>query len=1028
MRGITLSNPSSPIAGPAGAASLADCMAALGDLASSTIVIVPSFAQQRFAVSAWASSHGAGRPPMVMPMATFVGHLADAVVDDGRTMIADDEAQLVLDAVARRHGERPASIGFTVRTLHRLVHEGISVETLPDRPEFDDQDASVLYRLHNLHAIWRDYAVEINKRGVDRGARLDRIIDPLMSGKQAKLHLRDTSTPVTNLILRDVVALSSAELKLLAVLAAQGWSVAIHWATEPAWRIEEGSFEYSQLRYSVHDVRLHDRAEGQNWQLTPLLWQHVDRPAPASLPRAAIRACESPAMEIRTILATVKTAVLRHRIPLSRIVIVVPDMPRYEHALRMMARSMGVPLTGGDRVELLATGAAAAVLTACDVITGGWRRTDLDRLRRCAIGPQAAAAVHELVLAGTSRRITGGAGPSAWASTLDDHYRVLSLRAMAADEDTTSMIRMIEDAREALRECQPILHVEDGRMSAADFVACIERIILGLKLDDVAASLQTRAESLHRASAEVEAMQALRDLVGRYGQIMADPAMGLATFAEHVQALRPMLATASVRLRDIRLEGVSLLKPMDARGRTFDLVLSLGWMEGSLPSVPRYDTVEHDLMPYIRQHDELDMVIDVVRCVSPDSGRLVVTWPTTVGDSEMMPSQFFAMLDACTVMDVEDPLFVVDPTASILSADEYRMRSAVPSMTSVSQIGYGLSRATKASVDVVHAHLERDLSPTRLSDYIDCPYKYAAARLLGLRTERHDDDALTALERGEMTHAIVSEFFRMLRRRQHGEIDETDLAMALRHPIDLTRESLEALQAMLRDVAGRVIDAFSMGHTHRYAEERALLGTTTIAGLLQRWIAMEYAQAMAGAPKPAAFEIALTESVTVGEQHIKVDLRIDRIDVDGEAPMSLVVIDYKNSSDSIPSKDEVRMGVKPQMPLYMLALDAACAARGIQAVTRSAQYMPFGKKLLDDKSAIRQAVLAADSMPLGATNAVKGMELAVDLQNACDAMGGTIQQLQHGSFPVRPRIGVCDHCDYNELCRVQSLGPNVIPV
>ena len=84
--------------------------------------------------------------------------------------------------------------------------------------------------------------------------------------------------------------------------------------------------------------------------------------------------------------------------------------------------------------------------------------------------------------------------------------------------------------------------------------------------------------------------------------------------------------------------------------------------------------------------------------------------------------------------------------------------------------------------------------------------------------------------------------------------------------------------------------------------------------------------------------------------------------------------------------------------------------------------MPFGKKLLDPKSALRQAVLADESMPLGATSAVKGMDLSADLQTASNAIANTIQQLQHGSFPVRPRNTACDHCAYNELCRVQSLG------
>lgn len=1023
MGGITLSIPTSSLARAASAPTIAACMSLLDDATASTIVVVPSYAQQRHAVSAWAAAHQAGRPPMVMPMATVIGHLADAVLGAEQPRVGADEAQLILERLTATGSGLGLMPGVHARLLQQFESEGVMADALPGRPEYDEVDSRPSRRLRKLYPVWKAFRSALDARGPDDVEVLRRVIMALATGSNPALFLRDASTPVRRLLLRDVVSLTVLERLLLRQLASHGWDIAIHWAAEPFWNDAAQGQSPQMGRYSVHDAYLLDRSLEQQQELVREGWSHLGVEASAAMPLGAERSFARIADEVRALLATVKIAVRMHGMPLSQIAIVVPDMPLYEGRIRDMARGMGIPLTGGERVGLLTTGPCNTLLTACDVVAGGWRRADLDRLRRAAIRGPLARAMHDVVQAGQAQRLVGGNGGLDWQMTLVERLHAIDRRNVDAGDDAAiEARRIVRDAVDSIGVCQEALPDVARDVTAQDAVGILQGMIHALGIEAEAAETQRYADDALRPCCDVDAVNVLVDTMRRYAHIMAENDTPL-PFEQHVRALRSMLARATASYNDVRLDGVALLTPAAARGRRFLLVLSPGWVEGVFPSIPRFERVDHDVLPFMRQHEELDMAVDVLRCVNPEHGRLLVTWPRSMNNTETMPSQFIGLLRA-GIRDADtDALLHVDATNLVLSADEQHLRIGPAVPVPASPNGIVLDQLTPRSAEALQQRLRSSISPTRLDRFNACPYAYAAERLYGLRNTSTDDEALTALERGSVMHAIVHALFRTLRKEQHGEIDETNLALALRHPVRLVRHSLPHLQAMLHKAARDVLDSIDTSHTYAMAEQRLLLGNGVYPGLLDRWLAMEYQQAKQGAPLPAAFEIAIAETITIEDVDVDVQLRVDRVDIDiTSTPPRLVVIDYKSSSSSIPKVVEVTNGTKLQMPLYAHAVEQVCRRNGIEATVESAQYMPFGNKLFDAEAAERVARLSSVDLDLGAMKGVSKHSIHDVRASIDEKLVSVVTQLRQGAFPVRPAKGVCAYCSYNELCRVESLG------
>lgn len=1021
MPGTTLSRPTMSARDAACHASIAACMASLGDAATSTLIIVPSFAQQRHAVAAWATHTTGGRPPVVMTLQSLISHLADAVLPDDVRRIDDTEAAMLLDLAAEQVQLRPGGLGVDVAMLHRFVMEGHTARSVAERLDAGEWPGRASRRIEHLVRLWTSYDAMVAERGIDRSNLLRAVILALRDHGTMTLRVRDLVEPVHAAIVRDVVSLSALEADLVTALVGCGWDVAVRWAAEPAW---DTTPDAVAARFAVHDGRMRDRSRDLVMRFVGEGWIHLEDAMSRQRPRAGVHMARTPADEVRHLLTAAKTACFDHGMRPDEICIVVPRQHVYEAALRDLGRRAGIPLTGGERIDLAATNPGQAVLTACDVIGDGWRRADVDRLRRCDLPADVAADLHDIVMAAEMERIPGGHGPAEWHRRFV--HRMQVLRAMppdADDRDTASSMRTIGDALDALPRCATILPVVADAMTAESFASVItDTVIRGLGIERSASDRRRMADAAMRPCADAEAVHMLVDLAHRYAHVMTMMPVGERTFAQHLHAYRRMVLQASVNLHDVRIDGIAVVRPAETRGRTWRLVLSPGWVEGAFPATPRPERVEELLLPDQQAQADLETFIDIVRCVDPERGHLLVTWPAMVDESEMLASTFCDAMRHGTTIDAQ-PL--VDPAVDhVLCDDEVRLDDGDGRLPT-SQLGFRIDDASASAREAFEKAVQRRVSPTRMDAYVACPYQYFASKLLGISATSSDEDRMTPLERGELMHAIAHRLFRELRRRQHGVIDESDLAAALRHPIDLSVVPLVDAIELLETIADDVIAHYDSGHTYQHAERRVLLGTEREPGLLQRWIAMEIAHAGAGAPRPAAFEMAIAVDVPMPDgTTVPIDVRVDRIDIDTSAnPHELVVIDYKNTHASIPSIRSVAGGERLQMPMYVLAVDALCASMGMDARVRSAQYMPFGARLHDKEAAKRVARLHDPERLLGVSGRPPKAPIDAIMSTVTTVLATSVERMRAGDLRVAPLDGACDRCTFNELCRIDVLGP-----
>jgi hypothetical protein len=126
---------------------------------------------------------------------------------------------------------------------------------------------------------------------------------------------------------------------------------------------------------------------------------------------------------------------------------------------------------------------------------------------------------------------------------------------------------------------------------------------------------------------------------------------------------------------------------------------------------------------------------------------------------------------------------------------------------------------------------------------------------------------------------------------------------------------------------------------------------------------------------------------------------IDRID---ERDDGLVVIDYKTRAAPIPYRDAVS-GRNIQLPLYMMA--ARDVVRGGERVAGGYYLHIHSRRRGSEFPSANHPELSVDAIAWSAANFVKQYAARV---------GG-------GDFPVRPNGPCPPYCEYNPMCRIQSL-------
>jgi RecB family exonuclease len=269
----------------------------------------------------------------------------------------------------------------------------------------------------------------------------------------------------------------------------------------------------------------------------------------------------------------------------------------------------------------------------------------------------------------------------------------------------------------------------------------------------------------------------------------------------------------------------------------------------------------------------------------------------------------------------------------------------------------------------------RGFTVTGIDRYLECPFKYFAATVLGLPEDPADEPGMSPRERGRFVHDVFEAFFREWQARG-GEA--------------VTAERLGAARALFAEVAESRLA--KLPPSEAALERMRLLGSVASPGLGEVALAAEAVRPTPVAERLLEYAFEGEFEFAAGDERRTVKLRgkADRVDLltSGE----FRVIDYKLGrapEDSI------------QLPVYATCLTQHFEAQGRARQVGEALYIAFGERDRAAKAVIERAEDAAAVIAAAHERVIR----------AVDAIA-------RGEFPARPASArSCTYCPYAAVCR-----------
>ena len=453
--------------------------------------------------------------------------------------------------------------------------------------------------------------------------------------------------------------------------------------------------------------------------------------------------------------------------------------------------------------------------------------------------------------------------------------------------------------------------------------------------------------------------------------------------------------------------------------------------------------------PVVRSHfvDELESLFDDVETVSMEDGEEAVSEVRSEPElAELLCGRLGR--DVFSAANSKD-----DALPGLLQAmrrdDEYAATAA----TVVGALTYD-NRASLAGVVVVELFGSRlKGSATRLGTFAACPYQYFARYTLALQPRR--EFKLEPLDIGKFYHDVLDALHKRLAAegQNFATVDEERL-------VGLVREQVAALMARNAFLANFVArsghNAFLIASAGEVLEECALeIAQMVRAGTFRPLVSeVGFGDVREAAESLGAFVLALPD-----ERELVLNGRIDRLDIaQVHGRKVALVFDYKRTKSGARFDwSQLYHGLDMQLPIYVLAVGAACAACADAAagafclpIERSPESAAldelssradrFGRKAngffdgeyfqhLDPEAGSRRSrfynfgVTSKDAQYgyYATSGALRPKEFQAVLQYVRDKIVALAAEIAAGRVSVHPyRLGkqaACAHCDYRAVCR-----------
>ncbi len=992
---------------------------AMAELPSGPVIVVaPTAAQRPHLLRTWLLTRPHDPSPVIVTMAQFVRRFGQQVVRDGPRILHESAVGVLLRHASAEHPS-VASLGLSAETIVRWAQHDLSPDDLEKTSDDNSAPSRSMRIRRDAAGVWRRLHESYGWRGCDRGTYA-RILAGQISPAHQAGYLHVDATQYSRLLVMDTHGITPIDRLLLMRLAEGGWDIGIRFCDEPGIVLEDlpQSTTSSDIQVLVAGGW---HAGGRNQE-----------PVPQQI---TIAQCASRLDEVRTALMEVRHMVASGG-ALTDICLCLPGSTDYRQLLDQQARLYGVPLAMSLPRRVATTRIGAAIAAACQVMTGGWQRIDLQRLfAEPLLESIRATGAADLIEIALRDRIRGGLGVEHWHERLEWGLQATLAskeRASESGDDVFARdrsVRAYERARGVVQRLESHLHVASTEeLPGVDFASMImESVVGGLQLDEALERALVAGQAVADDSVievELEAFDKIRDSLTLYASLAQDHELPALTLAEHVSAWWGMVEKMSIDV-GTHHAGVTVATPAELRSRRFRHVIVLGFIDGEFPRTAG-SYFDEELLPLVARRLDAEAMADML--VAAIGGRLTMLLPKMIDDTLTIPSTFAALVPQAQFVQADEPPVAAHQHDTRDVGEAYRAQQHV-------QLFAG---AQGEVPEEIAQEQSRRMSASRFDAMTKCPFAYLATKVMRLDTASSDDARLTALERGNVMHELIAEFFhRVMPRQALADVTREEL---LSRRVELDPAGIERYWELLCRLVDEYAERHAWTHTYAVAERQALVGSPAMAGLLRRWLELEIEYQQETGFAPALFELTLQEDLVVDGGAVSVALpitaRIDRVDLrQAGDDLEFTVNDYKPSASNY-AMNAVVEGTLSQMPIYLKATATWLARHGVPATGVGAVYRSFGSSINQAEDPMNKVVLYDQRLKgAGRSRTMKFAQISKSLADLpeltlAEQVDRILPQLLApraeilgGTFAVRPAKYACQTCRMSEFCRIRQWGP-----
>jgi len=307
-------------------------------------------------------------------------------------------------------------------------------------------------------------------------------------------------------------------------------------------------------------------------------------------------------------------------------------------------------------------------------------------------------------------------------------------------------------------------------------------------------------------------------------------------------------------------------------------------------------------------------------------------------------------------------------------------------------------------------------SASGLSLYGNCAYRFFGQRVLKLEPRGEAALDLQAIDAGKLLHDILRRFFERHRRQRLASIDLEKLQQELRDLADSVFDEHERVVPPLNKQIWKIdreIRKILLDQVLLY--ELEIQQQAEASGVVPAYFELAFGGMKSNARDPNSTDepLELTRSTFVGEETIKINGQIDRVDIADDN--TLIAYDYKLSTGS--TKEDIKSGRSLQLPIYLEALERLIFPE--HEIAGGGYYVIRGGNERRNKGLHRASKVHYSGISNRVLGVMSDDEWEQIRRDVIARIWGFLDHMRAGKFGVDPseKQKTCRFCDFAAVCR-----------